>query len=128
MESNEYPRRPGPVAQRLEQRTHNSWVGGSNPPGPYEDTQGRARDTGLCCFQRVRQSYQHTRCNGCGASCVASDSELTWRKDRDGQTAAKHTARRAAERADELRDALGCDCETARAVHYGDGIANSNIN
>src|SRR5581483_3421707 len=32
---NGYCRLTGPVAQRLEQRTHNSLAGGSNPPGPF---------------------------------------------------------------------------------------------
>ena len=32
----------GPVAQRLEQRTHNSWVGGSNPPGPFLNPRSQA--------------------------------------------------------------------------------------
>src|SRR4051794_28105296 len=31
----EYLCAAGPVAQRLEQGTHNSLVGGSNPPGPF---------------------------------------------------------------------------------------------
>src|SRR4051794_38842236 len=34
---NEYPRAFGPVAQRLEQGTHNSLVPGSNPGGPFKN-------------------------------------------------------------------------------------------
>src|SRR5436189_4659603 len=45
--------RNGPVAQRLEQRTHNSWVGGSNPPGPFRSLTA-ATDGGTIAPERRR--------------------------------------------------------------------------
>src|SRR5206468_4427422 len=49
-----------PVAQRLEQRTHNSLVGGSNPPGPFFEARQRgAPGTGRLSFAGVLRSKVH---------------------------------------------------------------------
>lgn len=41
---------PGPVAQRLEQATHNRLVGGSNPSGPIPSTGPSRHASACCCF------------------------------------------------------------------------------
>lgn len=52
--------RNGPVAQRLEQATHNRLVPGSNPGGPTNSS--FLRNVGLCffpsCFDRIHFSVE----------------------------------------------------------------------
>src|SRR6185437_4082147 len=55
------PRVKGPVAQRLEQRTHNPLVGGSNPSGPTMMI-FRSRSSVLRCHCAVVASVSPCNC------------------------------------------------------------------
>src|SRR5437879_11647541 len=56
---------PGPLAQRLEQRTHNPLVPGSNPGGP------------TICFQRVSALARTADGRHCARFCGLSAAKLT---------------------------------------------------
>src|SRR5215208_709116 len=89
----DYAGRSGPVAQRLEQRTHNPSVPGSNPGGPIKKAaSGASRlrrpsgDFGACTRRRTRRQATRVWIVACVCPRVASAARTRRRSIVDGPT------------------------------------------